>query len=54
MAAWYFLGFEAFYKSFDFFAITFELLFLDAVSCLIHGSCLDKVFMDIHSCIEDA
>jgi hypothetical protein len=28
------------------------LLFFDDVSCLIHGSCLDKVFMDIHSYIE--
>jgi len=48
----YVFGFEAFYKSFDFFCIAFELLFFNDVSCLIHGSCLDKVFMDIHSYIE--
>ena len=48
----YLLGFETFNKSFDFFCIAFELLFFNDVSCLIHGSCLDKVFMDIHSYIE--
>ena len=45
------LGFEAFHKSFDVFCIAFELLLFDDVSCFIHGCCLDKVFMDIHSYI---
>jgi len=48
----YLLGFETFNKLFDFFCIAFELLFFNDVSCLIHGSCLDKVFMAIHSYIE--
>jgi hypothetical protein len=28
------------------------LLFFNDGPCFIHGSCLDKVFMDIHSYIE--
>jgi hypothetical protein len=38
-------------KFFDFCFRAFESLFFNDVSCLIKGSCLDKVFMDIHSYI---
>ena len=48
----YVFGFEAFHKSFDVCCIAFELLFCNDISCFIHGCCLDKVFMDIHSYME--
>lgn len=48
----YLLSVEALYKSFDFCICGFEFLFFQDGSLVAHGSCLDKVFMDVHSYID--